>query len=65
MAMPTLRRQCQAGKTYYAIGNSQSKSGRHRRGRNRDSIENLVAGTDGGELELPCENKGGTASDAK
>jgi hypothetical protein len=53
----------------YTIGNSQSNSGRDSRGRNRDSIVDLVygKGMDEGVSKLSCEYIGGTEleSDAK
>jgi len=49
------------------IRDSQSKSGKDSRGRNRDSIVDLVygKGMDDGDSKEPCEYIGGTESDAK
>jgi len=45
----------------------KSKSGKDSRGRNRDSIVDLVygKGMDDGDSKEPCEYIGGTESDAK
>jgi len=65
--MLILRKPRQLEDHHHTIRNSQSKSGKDSRGRNKDSIVDLVYGKcmDDGDSKGPCEYIGGTESDAK